>query len=195
LQLQESLLKYRELDAIHLFSHGASAALYLGTTALTNENLSRYADALHAIGAALSPGGDLLLYGCAVAEGVSGTIFVERMAQATEADVAASTNPTGAMDLGGDWVLERHSGTVESIALAVVSSGGLLAANTAPNAQHFDVARDRLSEIEYNDEKTFASTFTAWPRLAVFRGSPTWTGLRCGWRRPARKPSASTRLR
>ena len=159
LQLQESLLKYRELDAIHLFSHGASAALYLGTTALTNENLSRYADALHSIGAALSPGGDLLLYGCNVAEGRIGATFVAQLAQATGADVAASTNPTGAMALGGDAVLERHSGTVESIALAVVSSGGLLAANTAPTLS-ISTSPATASEIEYNDEKTFASTFT-----------------------------------
>jgi VCBS repeat-containing protein len=159
LQLQEILLNYQGLDSLHILSHGASGALHLGTTALTNENLSRYADALHSIGAALSPGGDLLLYGCAVAEGVSGTIFVERLAQATGADVAASTNPTGAMALGGDWVLERHSGTVESIALAVVSSGGLLAANTAPTLS-ISTSPATASEIEYNDEKTFASTFT-----------------------------------
>ena len=159
LQLQEILLNYQGLDSLHILSHGASGALYLGTTALTHENLSDYADALHSIGAALSPGGDLLLYGCAVAEGVSGTIFVERLAQATGADVAASTNPTGAMDLGGDWVLERHSGTVESLALAGVFSGGLLAANTAPTLS-ISTSPATAYEIEYNDEKTFASTFT-----------------------------------
>jgi hypothetical protein len=144
LQLQEILLNYQGLDSLHILSHGASGALYLGTTALTHENLSDYADALHSIGAALSPGGDLLLYGCAVAEGVSGTIFVERLAQATGADVAASTNPTGAMDLGGDWVLERHSGTVESLALAGVFLRRAAGGQHGPNTQHFHVACNRL---------------------------------------------------
>ena len=160
LQLQEILLNYQGLDSLHILSHGAPGALHLGTTALTNENLARYASALHAIGAALSPDGDLLLYGCNVAEGRIGATFVAQLAQATGADVAASTNPTGAMALGGDAVLERHSGTVESIALAVVSSGGLLAANTAPTLS-ISTSPATASEIEYNNEKTFASTFTA----------------------------------
>jgi hypothetical protein len=154
LQLQEILLNYQGLDSLHILSHGASGALYLGTTALTHENLSDYADALHSIGAALSPGGDLLLYGCAVAEGVSGTIFVERLAQATGADC---------------WRPTRHPRSAFPRRLQ-------------PPMKLNTTTKRRLPPP------------SRWPRLAVFRGSPTWTGLRCGWRHPARKPSASTRL-
>ncbi len=36
----------------------------------------------------------------------------------TRADVAASTDVTGSVALGGDWNLERTTGTVETAALS-----------------------------------------------------------------------------
>ena len=56
-----------DLDAIHIVSHGMEAEVKLGTTVLTDGNLADHAAALAAIGKALKPGGDLMLYGCDVA--------------------------------------------------------------------------------------------------------------------------------
>ena len=106
------------LDAIHLISHGDSGVLDLGTLSLSSENLADYSDALAALGAALSPEGDFLLYGCDVAEGEAGVAFVDALALATGADVAASDDTTGPASQGGDAVLEYESGSVEAETLA-----------------------------------------------------------------------------
>lgn len=71
------------------------------------------ADTLAQIGRALSASGDILLHGCDVASGEAGAPFISQWAKLTQADVAASTNRTGASHLGGDWVLEAILGQVE----------------------------------------------------------------------------------
>jgi Ca2+-binding RTX toxin-like protein len=114
LQLADALSGESGLDAIHLFSHGSAGSLWLGSTVLDQANLSGYSAALAQIGSALSDSGDLLLYGCNVAQGNSGQAFIEQLAKATGADVAASTNLTGATALGGDWVLEFSNGSVDT---------------------------------------------------------------------------------
>ena len=63
---------------------------------------------LATLGGALSASGDILLYGCDVAAGADGLAFVNALANATGADVAASTDLTGAAVKGGDWVLEAQ---------------------------------------------------------------------------------------
>ena len=98
-------------DAIHLLSHGSPGAVHLGAFSLNRETLGERAGELAAIGAALNEDGDLLLYGCEVASG-TGEDFIARVAGATGADVAASTDVTGAAALGGDWTLESEVGEI-----------------------------------------------------------------------------------
>jgi hypothetical protein len=90
------------LDAIHVISHGSQGALYLGSTVLDNSNLPGYRTQLGSIGSSLTQIGDILLYGCNVAQGNVGVQFVNQLAQATGADVAASDDLTGGGRLG--WV-------------------------------------------------------------------------------------------
>ena len=101
-------------DAIHLISHGSEATLRLGTDSITNDSLGTAVEQVEMaeIGHALNPGGDLLLYGCDVAKGADGRQLAGGIATATGADVAASTDRTGAAALGGDWVLEYNTGTI-----------------------------------------------------------------------------------
>ena len=85
----------------------------LGSNELTTTKLdSRQAD-LKTIGQSLRPDGDILLYGCDIAAGSSGAAFVSALSRYTHADVAASTDATGAAKLGGDWTLERSSGHID----------------------------------------------------------------------------------
>ncbi len=56
--------------------------------------------------------GDILLYGCYVAADGSGGAFLDALAEATGADVAASDDLTGADAQGGDWTLESATGAV-----------------------------------------------------------------------------------
>ena len=105
LQMQTALAGYSGLDSIQVISHGSAGTLYLGSTVLDQGNLSSYTDQLRAIGDALNATGDILLYGCDVAEGVSGQDFIAQLASLTGAEVAASTGPTGASEQGeiGNW--------------------------------------------------------------------------------------------
>jgi len=160
LQLLDILANHAQLDSLHILSHGAQSSFRLGNTALSGQNIERYADALMRIGSCLNDGGDILLYGCDVGMGKEGASFVQRLAELTGADVAASSNATGSPDLGGDWILEIHAGAVEATALNGASSAAFLTANTAPTLS-IDTAPPTTYEIEYNDINGFATPFTS----------------------------------
>ncbi|KMN34425.1 sulfurtransferase [Chromobacterium sp. LK1] len=116
-QIAEWAKTHHGYAAIHIISHGQSADLMLGSNELTTTKLdSRQAD-LKTIGQSLRPDGDILLYGCDIAAGSSGAAFVSALSRYTHADVAASTDATGAAKLGGDWTLERSSGHIDVDAL------------------------------------------------------------------------------
>ena len=120
------------IDSIHVISHGSVATLYLGSTMLDSGNLANYRSQLTVIGSALTETGDILLYGCNVAQGDAGVQFIGNLALATGGDVAGSSNATGAEALGGDSVLERVTGQLETVGLNVNALAGLLTSNTAP---------------------------------------------------------------
>ncbi|MBE0620245.1 MAG: DUF4347 domain-containing protein, partial [Burkholderiales bacterium] len=109
------ILKGRSgIDAIQIVSHGSEASVQLGALTLTAQNLQDHAADLATIGGALTQDADILVYGCDVAKGSDGAAFVEALAQATQADIAASYDATGAADLGGNWRLETSSGHIEA---------------------------------------------------------------------------------
>ncbi|MEI7686260.1 MAG: Ig-like domain-containing protein, partial [Planctomycetota bacterium] len=117
-QITDILAQYHHnLDAVHLFSHGSSGELLVGSDQLDRAQLSHLAGQLSTWNNALINGGDLLLYGCDVAAGADGEVFVEQLHVLTGLDVAASTDETGAAVLGGDWILETHLGEIGSAPL------------------------------------------------------------------------------
>lgn len=103
-QIAKILAGRSGIDAIHVISHGAQGSLQLGTNDLTAQNMASHATNLTTIGGALNPDGDILLYGCSVGQGEAGAQFIGRLAQATGADVNASTDLTGVVAQGGDWL-------------------------------------------------------------------------------------------
>ena len=114
-QMAEVLAGRRDLDAIHIISHGTQAELTLGAARLTLESMNGvYADELAVIGQSLSEQADLLVYGCNFGQGDLGQQAAGRLAELTGADVAASTDNTGHADLGGDWDLEQRAGEIET---------------------------------------------------------------------------------
>jgi uncharacterized delta-60 repeat protein len=132
-QMADDLKGRTGIDAIHVISHGSSGALYLGGTVLNSANLDAYGWQLASIGSALTPTGDILLYGCNVAQGDLGLQFITSLSQETGADVAASDNATGADFLGGDFVLEREVGVIEATQLEGPESVELLAVTKIVN--------------------------------------------------------------
>ncbi len=99
-------------EAIHIFSHGNSGALFLGNSTITLASLTTGSNLWQKIGNSLTETGDILLYGCDVAQGSEGQAFIQQLAVITGADVAASIDPTGASTQGGNWVLESSVGSV-----------------------------------------------------------------------------------
>ncbi|MEM6404743.1 MAG: DUF4347 domain-containing protein, partial [Cyanobacteria bacterium P01_D01_bin.116] len=113
-QITEVLANYDNLDSVQILSHGDSAVLQLGNSSLDNGNIESYENQLQQWGKALSKNGDILLYGCNVAEGEPGQAFINRLGEMTAADIAASEDLTGSSNLGGDWVLEATTGFIEA---------------------------------------------------------------------------------
>ncbi|NCT84572.1 MAG: DUF4347 domain-containing protein [Comamonadaceae bacterium] len=111
-QIADALAGRSGIDAIHIVSHGDSGVLLLGNGPLFEGNLAQYSAQLSGIGKALSPGGDILLYGCEVGAGREGQAFVSRLADLTGADIAASDDNTGGTAKGGDWDLEVTTGHI-----------------------------------------------------------------------------------
>ncbi len=150
-QMAQWALTHSGYDAIHLISHGGEGEIRVGTDVLTTETLAETATQaqLTAIGAALNPDGDVLVYGCDAGREADGQTLIQGIARDTGADVAASTDPTGAAALGGDWVLEATTGTIEASALnfpdyndTLGLSFGTAASYTIGNYPHTIVVAD-----------------------------------------------------
>ncbi|MEH2409312.1 DUF4347 domain-containing protein [Nostoc sp.] len=113
-QITRVLAGRKNIDSIHIISHGDAGTLEIGTNILNHVNLQAYSHQLQQWGQALTDNGDILLYGCNVAEGEVGLEFVQQLSNLTGADIAASTDLTGSTNLGGDWQLEVATGEIEA---------------------------------------------------------------------------------
>lgn len=122
-QMARALEGEQGLASISVVSHGDEGMLLLGNGPLFGGNLQEYQAELQAIGAALGPDGDLLLYGCDVGAGEAGAQFLQSLAQITGADVAASDDSTAGAVRGGDWDLEITTGQID--AAPVLDAQGL----------------------------------------------------------------------
>ncbi len=100
-QITEILHNSRNLEAVHIVSHGSPGTLYLGSTQLSLETLNCYGTQLQQWNVS-----NILLYGCNVAAGVQGRLFVEQFAELTGVAVAASETPVGSKQRGANWQLE-----------------------------------------------------------------------------------------
>ena len=134
-QMMAALAGRSGLESIHIVSHGTANRFMLGTTnidagAVTGE----LGEAWAAIGAKLAADGDILIYGCDVGTDDMGQSFIDAIAARSGADVAASSDLTGAAALGGDWDLESRSGQVEAQALVSERYAGLLQLTNPPGA-------------------------------------------------------------
>ncbi|MDO8777121.1 MAG: DUF4347 domain-containing protein, partial [Burkholderiaceae bacterium] len=131
-QMAQILAGRSGIDAIHVISHGSQAAIDLGSLSLTSDTLDAHASEIANIGHALSADGDILLYGCNVSAGADGAEFIARLAELSRADVAASTDLTGAVAKGGNWTLERASGVVDTAAVVGVDYSDILPLRRVP---------------------------------------------------------------
>ena len=177
-QISEVLAGYEDVRAVHILSHGDDASLVLGGTVLNQGNIDTYQEALSGWQASLHADADILIYGCDVAAGEDGQAFVEQLAEFTGADIAASTDDTGA---GGDWQLESTTGAVEADVpfdeVALAAYGDTLAV-TVTDANDAPVANDDPGTPLFNGG--FENGFTDWETIgnvslqdASFGSGPT----------------------
>ena len=97
-QIASVLSGMRNVEALHIISHGSSGELQLGSGTLNLQSMTgAYADELRAIGASLSADADMLVYGCDFASGNTGRMATQILSALTGADVAASDDLTGAV--------------------------------------------------------------------------------------------------
>ena len=99
-QISETLSQYKNLDAVHLISHGSDGSIDLGKNQLNAQSLIKNQAAIQTWGNALTTNGDLLIYGCNVAETQFGQSFIDYLSGLTDTDVTASENTTGYAALG-----------------------------------------------------------------------------------------------
>lgn len=121
-QMLDALKGHAPVDAIHLVTHGAAGQIELGSS-ISGANIEQYRDQFTQLGQSLTADGDLLIYGCDVAEGAAGLAFVDRLADLTKADVAASVDVTGSSAFHGNWTLETRHGAIETAAMALDRAG------------------------------------------------------------------------
>ncbi|MGB0465948.1 MAG: DUF4347 domain-containing protein [Pontibacterium sp.] len=150
--LAESLQAYTNLEAIDIFSHGSDNLFQLGSDSLSAANVDLYAAELAKIGQALAPQGDLLLYGCSLTASQEGNRLLSSLSELTGADVAASSDLTGATHLGGDWILESVRGDVEADTLSPEYEGLLTGATyyTTEASGELDSYHDLSDPITFN---------------------------------------------
>ncbi len=102
-----------EYAALHIVSHGSDGFFTLNGEKIDNDSFNP-AD-WKAIGEHLADDADIHIYGCDTARTDEGKALIQNIADLTGADVAASTNDTGA---NGDWDLEYRTGLVESATIS-----------------------------------------------------------------------------
>ena len=118
-QMTGIITRHQNLTAIYLVSHGSEGAIILAGKAYGSgaEGLLAESAYLSQWQSHLTQDAVIMLYGCSIAAGSDGQLLIDILARMTQADVAASTDVTGASALGGDWVLEYQSGPIETKAL------------------------------------------------------------------------------
>lgn len=114
-QIADVVKQYQRVDAIHIISHGSEGQIDLAGSALNSTTMSgQYAAQLAEIGKHLSAEADVLVYGCDFGKGADGAAAADQFAQLTGADIAASVDDTGHAAVGGNWDLERRTGSIET---------------------------------------------------------------------------------
>ena len=115
-KIQDVLSNQTDVDAIHIVGHANVGQVVLGNSVLNAETINFFKSNLESIGESLTKDGDILFYGCNLAKGEQGKLFVQQIGNITQADIAASDDITGK---DGDWLLEVEKGIIEAKSLEV----------------------------------------------------------------------------
>jgi len=128
------------LTTVDIVAHGADGVLQLGSTLLSSSTMTYYQSQLASIGNAMHRDGIIQIFGCDVAQDMSGDLFLAQLSQATGGkNIDASSHLVGAAALGGSWTL--------NVQLSGGNGGATSAANPftdATLASYADVLPDTI---------------------------------------------------
>ncbi len=110
-QMTEAIASGVGWQTVRVITHGSAGALWVGNQTVDTGVLETHRTQLKLWGSHLAPQADLLLYGCSIASTTQGKTFVDNIAYAINANVAASINTSGN---SGDLLLEYKRGLVKS---------------------------------------------------------------------------------
>ncbi|TWU54336.1 Bifunctional xylanase/xylan deacetylase precursor [Rubripirellula tenax] len=113
-QITKLLSQRNNVASVHIVAHGRAGQIQLGNQLVDAEVLQQRQASLRSWSNSLTETADILIYGCETGADESGLNLINEIAKLTGADVAASTDKTGAQSLDGDWILERSVGAIES---------------------------------------------------------------------------------
>jgi VCBS repeat-containing protein len=171
-QVNEALAGQHDVRAIHLVTHGDQGAIMLGSTRLDLATAGDdHAAALATLGTHLAAGADILLYGCEVASSDVAIAGMEKLAFLLDADLAASDDATGAASLGGDWLLEKQSGAIETSTLNGGAWVGLL------NTLSVNVGLNLNTPLAVPEDSTLAFTGSSLLQLTLTNMLSTSTSV------------------
>lgn len=109
-QIADRLADRRRIVSLHILCHGEPGMLVLAGDRVDLPALAVRPGVLGGISEALDPSAIVALYGCSVAAGAAGLMFLDYLETALGVAVAASAGPVGAAALGGRWTLRDRYG-------------------------------------------------------------------------------------
>ncbi len=158
--ISAALQKAGKVDSIQILGHGSEGQMRLGSSSLsaTSADTARAAE----WAGNLTESADILIYGCRTGAGEAGAALAERLAALTGSDVATSTDDTGSAAAGGNWVLERQTGLIESslaISADTLANYSGLMADAAPTVTLSSAGPvDTLLGGQFSFTATFTNT-------------------------------------
>ena len=171
-QISEILSQYQNLQSVEIVSHCNAAVLQWGNTSLDSSTLMIHADDVRSWGDALTPGGDILIWGCPPGtEDVEGSedvraTFAQQLSDLTGADVALYDDVTGSPKVGGDG---RAENTVTI---------GLIEAESALNAGAIDpYPKEIETPVVLGNDSTMSGTLSPWRSNLIINKADSYTNI------------------
>ncbi|PZD72635.1 Leukotoxin [Acaryochloris thomasi RCC1774] len=153
-QISAALEHYDRPIDLHLVSHGSAGRLQLGNTELSFETLEQHLEQIKSWSQVLK-GADLHIYGCQVAKGATGHLFLQQLHQLTGANISASSQSIGRTNLEAHWELDVQVGTPQA---AFIFSQELQQNYTG----HFVITVSvNTTDLVESEETPFVITFTS----------------------------------
>ena len=69
IKMQSILQSQQDVDAVHIIGHASAGQVVLGNSILNADTINSFSSTLQSSGSALTKNGDLLFYGCNLAQG------------------------------------------------------------------------------------------------------------------------------